>query len=161
MLSSTADAMANALFDVAATELQAVENATCKRRRCSAPVSDRDLCEEHLGLVRSQERATQASARARVIHRGAPPVVLLVQTYDAAQMEDYDNSMELLHSFIRARATDVGVVAQTPSMPNVQALGTGTDFISGRWRELRLNFTMGLNMELVEHKVSAHCAASP
>ena len=160
MLSPTADAMAAALFDVAATELQAVETATCKRRRCTQPVHDRELCTTHLGQVRSQERASQASARARVVHRGAPPVVLLAHTYDAANIPEYDASMELLHSLILQKQPDREEVAHTPSMPNVQALPNGLDSISGKWRELRLNFKMGLNMELTEHKVSAHCASS-
>ena len=86
--------------------------------------------------------------------RGPPPVVILLQTFSTAQLPDYDSSMELLHSFIVSTCKpDQEEEGLTPSMPNVKTLPNGVDLISGKWRELRLNFSMGLNLKLSRHTV--------
>ena len=130
---------------------------TCKRRRCELPSVNGLYCEEHLAEKRAMGAARQSVSRRRTALerqlRGPPPVVLLTRTFNTTEQLDYDNSMTLLHSFIVGRKPDADEVAQTTSMPNVQSLPAGIDFIGGRWRELRLNFCMGTNQKLCQHKV--------
>jgi hypothetical protein len=154
-------AVASALYGEGSSAFAVVQPLRCKRRKCEEPAMNGHYCEEHLQLVRCMASERQSAARARALHRGPPPVVLLTQTFDSAKLEDYDRHMAMLHDYVVTVKPDKGDVAQTPSMPNVQVLPGGVDLISGRWQELRLNFSMGLNMELCRHKVRARGVASP
>jgi hypothetical protein len=141
---------------VNAAALVAVHGASvkCKKKKCDEPVVSRGLCSSHLGLERERERKAQASTKLNKEHAGASPVVLLSRTFDPCDNESFDTHMGFLFQFIVNQKPDVEHHAHTPSMPGVQELPGGIDLIEGKWRELRLNFFMGNNLELKQREVT-------
>ena len=127
----------------------------CKRHRCTAPIVERRLCAFHLGLERQQEKVRQAKVRSkreeaehRSLFLGPLPVVLLPGTF--VPPPDFEENMEFLFEFIANGRYDKESIVPTASTLNVKKLPYGKDKINGRWREMRTNFLMGMNLKLAK-----------
>ena len=89
---------------------------------------------------------------------GAGPNTFDPLDYDG----DYYDSVDKLYSFMMDRRPDAEEAAFTSSSAAAEEveLPPGLDKITSKWRELRLNFRMGMNLELGQHKVTPQIFSS-
>ena len=77
-------------------------------------------------------------------------------TFNPLDFEGYYKAVDDLYSYMKDCKEDREVEAATSSSFNGQVpMAAGMDLISGHWRELRLNFRMGMNRQLEQHGVRA------
>ena len=165
-LPSTLESLSAHLYEQARLDVH------CKHFRfgCRADAVSRGLCEHHLKIKQDADAERKRRERERrhvnvlqSLRAGPVPCVLVTNTFNPLDYDgDYYDSVDKLYSFMMDRRPDAEEAAFTSSSAAAEEveLPPGLDKITSKWRELRLNFRMGMNLELGQHKVTPQIFSS-